>query len=140
MITFVQRHRDSVSGVYDQQGSVLRVETTLNWKGRRVRALNPLAHDDARLLAAVNRGEFAINGFRNRDLRRLLYGDANAAPDTCRRHAAAVTRKLRLLRAHGLIRKAPKTHRYTISRHGSKVISALLLAQAADTARLMAAA
>ena len=41
------------------------------WKGRSVRALNPLAPEDVRLLEAINRGEFVINGFRNRDLRAL---------------------------------------------------------------------
>ena len=40
------------------------------WKGRAVRALNPLAPADVELLEAVNRGEFLRNGFRNRDLRR----------------------------------------------------------------------
>jgi len=29
---------------------------------------------DAQLLAAVNRGEWALKGFRNRDLRALLFG------------------------------------------------------------------
>ena len=102
--------------------------------------MNPLAPPDAELPAAVNRGEFAINGFRNRDLRGLLYADTDADPITRRRHAAAVTRKLRLLRAHGLIRKVPKTHRYTLSKNGTKVITALLAAQAADTTKLMDAA
>ena len=41
------------------------------WQGQRCRALNPLAAADGQLLEAVNRGEFAINGFRNRDLRAL---------------------------------------------------------------------
>ncbi len=36
--------------------------------GRTNRALlNPLSADDARLLAAISRGEFVIHGFRNRD-------------------------------------------------------------------------
>jgi GTP cyclohydrolase I len=41
--------------------------------------LNPLSPDDARLLEAVNRGEFAINGFRNRDLRALLFEQKNVS-------------------------------------------------------------
>jgi hypothetical protein len=46
-----------------------------------VRALNPLADDDAALLEAVSRHEFLINGLRNRDLRPLLYGpDSTNAP------------------------------------------------------------
>jgi hypothetical protein len=41
------------------------------WGGRRVRALRPWG-EDQKLLAAINRGEFWINGFRNRDLQVLL--------------------------------------------------------------------
>ncbi|MBF0421827.1 MAG: hypothetical protein HQL73_02420 [Magnetococcales bacterium] len=39
--------------------------------GRRTRAINPYPLDDARWLTAVSRGEFTIQGFRNRDLRPL---------------------------------------------------------------------
>src|SRR5207248_542079 len=88
------------------------------WKGRRVRALNPLSTQDAGLLEAVNRGEFALNGFRNRDLRALLYGSRPAAREEQRRQSAAITRQLRLLRAHGLIRKVQKTHRYVLTQNG----------------------
>jgi len=42
-------------------------------QGHSVRALNPLNSEDARLLETVNRGEFTINGFRNRDVRKHLY-------------------------------------------------------------------
>ena len=37
------------------------------WHGRRVRALSPFAPDDRQLLQAISRGEFTINGIRNRD-------------------------------------------------------------------------
>jgi hypothetical protein len=40
--------------------------------GRRVRGLRPWEPDEIELARAVNRGEFAINEFRNRDLRALL--------------------------------------------------------------------
>ena len=138
------RYLQSLAAVEDS-GTTLaalsrRICRPARWKGQRIRALNPLGAADACLLAAVNRGEFAINGFRNRDLRRLLYPHADADPLARRRSAAAVTRQLRLLRAHGLIRKVPKTHRYTISKTGHQVITAVLAARAADTAKLMDAA
>jgi hypothetical protein len=107
--------------------------------GRRHRALNPLSPDDARLLEAVSRGEWLISGFRNRDLRPLLYGDA---PDetTRRRQAARVTRLLGLLRAHGLIKKIPRTHRYLLTSEGTTVIPALLAANHATLQQLTSAA
>jgi hypothetical protein len=110
----------------------------VKWQGKRERALNPLAAEDARLLEAVNRGEFAINGFRNRDLRRLLFPKPTADQAEQRRQSGAITRKLRLLRAHGLIHKVPKTHRYQLSPHGRDVINALLAARQASIAKLAA--
>jgi hypothetical protein len=110
------------------------------WKGKRVRPLNPLSPGDATLLEAVGRGEFALNGFRNRDLRPLLYGKAGVGKQQQRRQAAAVTRQLRLLRGHGLIRKVPKSHRYQLTDHGRTLVTALLTARQADTATLAKAA
>lgn len=110
------------------------------WKGKRVRALNPLSAADATLLEAVNRGEFMIHGFRNRDLRALLFGPESGEKQETRRQSAAVTRKLRMLRAHGLIRKVQKTHRYMLTKEGTQAITALLAARAADTAKLASAA
>jgi hypothetical protein len=112
---------------------------SVRWKQQRVRALNPLAAGDARLLETVNRGEFTINGFRNRDLRAHLHGPVSD-PVKLKRQSAAVTRQLRLLRAHGLIRKVPKTHRYVLSSKGRTAITALLAARAADTNKLTEAA
>jgi hypothetical protein len=102
---------------------------------RRLRALNPLAAADAALLEAVSRHEFLINGLRNRDLRQLLYGDKATAVEQ-RRQSAAVTRQLRLLRAHGLIHKVPKTHRYMVSESGRRAITALLAARNASADEL----
>jgi hypothetical protein len=94
--------------------------------GRRVRALNPHAPEDAKLLELISRGEFTINGFRNRDLRPLLFAEADASRQAQRRRAAAVSRQLALLRAHGLIKKLPRTHRYLLTKQGRVVAMALM--------------
>lgn len=107
---------------------------------RRVRALNPTAPADAALLAAVGRGEFLFNGLRNRDLRVLLFPNPPDDPVQKRRHASAVTRKLRLLRAHGVIQKVPKTLRYIVTEYGRTVITALAAASQANAKQLAAAA
>ena len=99
---------------------------------RRLRALNPLAVDDSNLLEAVSRHEFLINGLRNRDLRCLLFPTQPNSKSEERRRSALISRKLRLLRAHGLIRKVPKTHRYLVSPNGRKVMTALLAARDAN--------
>lgn len=117
---------DNTTALADIVDAVCKPTT---WKGKRVRALQPWGHQDYPLLAAVSRGEFLMNGLRNRDLRSHLYSN----PPTCkaeeRRQSATVSRRLRLLRAHGLIAKVPKTHRYTVTEQGRTIITALLAAR-----------
>ena len=107
--------------------------------GRRYRALNPLGARDGALLDIVNRGEFALNGFRNRDVRARLY-PRKANRQTKRRQASAVTRQFVLLRAHGLIAKVSHTHRYIVTAKGRATITALLSARCADVDKLTALA
>ena len=82
--------------------------------------------EDKALLAAINHGEFVINGFRNRDLQAILYDTEAASPAEKRRRSAAISRKLRLLRAHGLAQKVPRTHRYHLTEAGRAILNAVL--------------
>ncbi len=111
------------------------------WNGRRVRALHPWSPDDLELLRAVARAEFLIAGFRNADLRQLLYRQDPSHQAERRRRCAAITRKIRLLRAHGLVAKRPKSHRYMLTDKGQRAASALLGAYhaSADTLSRLAA-
>jgi hypothetical protein len=136
-----ERYVEALASVDDSRSLAELAEAVcqpVTWQGKRARALNPLASEDGHLLAAVNRGEFAINGFRNGDVRGLLYTKPASDDAEERRRSAAISRKLRLLRAHGLIHKIPKTHRYQLSPHGRDVINALLTARQASTAKLAA--
>ena len=108
-------------------------------KGRRYRALNPWSGQDALLLEAVSRGEHTLNGLRNRDVRRALWPKEGSAQQEKKR-AAAVTRQLRLLRAHGILRKLSGTHRYQLTEHGRQVTTALLAARQANVTELTAMA
>ena len=112
----------------------------VNRNGRSWRALNPLAADDAKLLEAVYRTEFTVNGFRNRDIRELLYGRGRVTPEMRRRQSAQITRKLTLLRTHGLIKKVSRTHRYVLTTKAQTIIAALLAARQASTKQLTQAA
>jgi hypothetical protein len=107
-------------------------------KGRRVRALRPMDPDDARLLEIVARADFVIAGVRNRDLRAALYGPDSKDAKESRRRSAAVSRKLALLRAHGLLTKVRGTHRYHVTDKGRELITTVLTARAATAAKLAA--
>ncbi len=105
-----------------------RIERRVRWKGRSVRAIHPFDPDDYALLKAVHRGEFNITGFRNRDLQSLLYSTPSKTRAEQRQRSASISRKLRMLRAHGLIRKRSRSHRYDVSRNGQLILNALLAA------------
>jgi len=104
-----------------------------------MRALRPWSEEDQVLIQIINRGEFAINGFRNRDLFRYLFPDAALSVEEKRRAAARVTRKIRLLRAHRIIRKVPKTHRYVFTKKGREIATAILEYQNVSLDQLKAA-
>ena len=99
------------------------------YRNKRVRALRPWADPDLALLRAINRGEFAVNGFRNRDLQSLLFDHAADSDEEKRRRSARVSRLLRMLRAHHLIQKVPHTHRYVLTNRGREIISAVVASQ-----------
>jgi hypothetical protein len=115
-------------------------------KTRRYRALRPFDPDEVRLLEVVSRGAWELSGFRNRDIRVALSGQTadatvpeqeTAEADVARRRAASrISRKLAMLRAHGLIKKIPRTHRYLLTAEGRVAIAALLAVRQATPARL----
>jgi hypothetical protein len=103
---------------------------------RRHRALNPFDATDAQLLAAVNRGEWALKGFRNREIRTLLFGETKDKKQQ-RSQAAKVSRRLALLHAHGLIARVSRTYRWQVTEKGHRVLTALLAARKADIDKLI---
>jgi hypothetical protein len=108
----------------------------VRYQGRRVRALNPHASEDSALLGAISRGEFTLNGLRNRDIRALLFPKPARSKAEQKRQAAVISRKLHLLRAHRLIRKVPHTHRYLLTNAGRIAVTALITACNASTQEL----
>jgi len=109
-------------------------------QGKRVRAMRPFAADDRSLLHAISQGQFTINGFRNRDLQDLLYSAPAASSQESRRRSAAISRKLRLLRAHHLIAKVPRSYRYQLTPLGRQIITAIIAAGNASVNSLAKAA
>lgn len=133
------RYLDALAGVSASQPLGQLAKTVCQpaeLGGKRVRALQPWSPGDAELLAAINRPEFALNGFRNRDLRTLLYPREAASPEESRRLSARVSRQLRLLRAHGLIQKVLHTHRYQLTTGGRTILTSLQAASRATAEQL----
>ncbi len=75
-------------------------------------------------------GDFAIR----------LYGPKSADRTERGRIASKVSYRLRILRAHGLIRKSPKRRRYHMTTKGRQIVTTLLQAQHATLQQLNALA
>jgi hypothetical protein len=102
-------------------------------EGKRYRGLNPWQQEDYRMLVFLAKGENAINGFRNHDLRTWLYPESkDADKGQQKKYSGRTTRRIKLLRTHGLIRKVPKANRYVLTEKGQKFSCALLTASALD--------
>ena len=134
-----ERYLDALAGVDEQttvQDLLARLGQRREWKGRRVRPLDPLGKDRA-LLEATCRGEFTLNGFRNRDLQSVFFAAPAHEVREKRRRSAWVSRQLRLLRAHGVIRKITGTYRYQLTEMGQRAIGAILAALRATVRDLL---
>ncbi len=122
------RYLKGLAGVSDPTAArkaLDRMATPIRKATRRHRGFNPADPDDARLFAAVLRGEHVIAGFRNRHVREALFGAADD-PVLARRHAARVTRLFNRLHAHGYIAKIPRTRRWRVTDLGRAAMSAVI--------------
>ena len=105
-------------------------------QGRRIRALEPTGKD-RELLEAIADPIFNVSGITNVSLRERLKSAAWGDGRTDKQLSARVTRHLRLLRDHGLIRKVPNRRRYQLTPKGIQLTTALSAALAASTQQLM---
>lgn len=105
---------------------------------RPYRPLRPVSRSDAAVFAAVLSGQFLLKGFTNRDLRQRLEPEKSFDPQERRRASGRITRWLRLLRAHALIRKIGGTRYYRVTTKGQRVMTAALKLREADVAKLSA--
>ena len=80
---------------------------------RNYRRLHFFEEQDERVLQAIARGEFQLRGMTNGELRVRLPG----------RSSGQVSRLLKRLRVHGLIRKIARSYRYHLTGFGKRVIA-----------------
>jgi len=106
--------------------------------GRPYRSLRPISPQEAPLLRVLLDARFLVQGLRNQDLQAVLRPASPADPIQCRRASAQMTRLLRLLRAHGLLRKVSGTRYYRITHKGHQVATTALRFRETDVALLAA--
>ena len=112
-----RRYLEFLSGLDDSSDGARRlrqVTQTVVEQDRSYKGLNFFAPEDETLLETLARGEFGIRGFQSKDLRRRL-------PD---KTSGQISRTLKRLRVHGIVKKVGRTYRYYLTSIGRRVILA----------------
>ena len=78
---------------------------------RRYKGFNLFMEEDTFLFRSLLRGEFTISGFSNKNLRELLP----------HKNSGQVSRLLKRLRVHGLIKKVGRRYKYYLTEFGRQV-------------------
>jgi hypothetical protein len=87
--------------------------------GHHVAAFNPVSPETTAIFKALLSGEFALNGFRNRDLQQKIFPSKPKDSDDARRRTHRVSRLISKLRGHRLIAKVQNSRLYRITQHGA---------------------
>jgi DNA-binding MarR family transcriptional regulator len=108
-LEFISTFDDPTSGVKNLNKVTQDVEkANRNYKG-----FNFFNNDDLNLLLALTKGQLNINGIRNQYIRQHLPWSTGK-----------VSRMLKRLRVHGLIKKVGGTYKYYLTKLGKKAITA----------------
>lgn len=114
-----QRYLDFLSDIDDPsvgRKQLDKVSKPTKQAGRSYKGFNFFSHSDLALLTVLVRGEHAISGFRNADLRSLLP----------RYSASQMSRQLKRLRTHGLIKRIGHRYKYYLTKLGRRVVTTAL--------------
>jgi len=114
-----QRYLEFVSALEDPTVGIQnldKISKPMDDGQRTYRGFNLFHGEDQDLFEAIVRGEFTLRGFQNR-LLRLVLADKSGSQ---------ISRRLKRLRMHGLIKKVHGTYKYYLTRLGRKVVTTAL--------------
>ncbi|MDZ7760092.1 MAG: hypothetical protein U5L00_07545 [Desulfovermiculus sp.] len=133
------RFMDNLSTFSDEIPARDLIDEVISFRtenGRRFRALDPTGKDRD-LLQAIADPKIRISGLTNKMLLSTLSEKTFGSRRTQKQLSAKISRHLRLLRAHGIIRKLPKQNRYQLTLKGIRLTTVLNAFLAASTEKLM---
>jgi hypothetical protein len=111
-----RRYLEFISTIEDDKAGtdkLNKISQPIQENDRSYRGFNFFDPEDEDLFEALGSGEFNISGFQNKDLRRRV-GDENTGQ---------VSRLMKRLRTHGLIKKIGRTYKYYLTGLGKQVIA-----------------
>jgi DNA-binding MarR family transcriptional regulator len=109
-----KRYLDFIAAFDTRQAGRKRLENIMESKtekNRKYKGFNFFSKEDLSLLFAILRGKFNINGFRNKNIRKLLGFSATK-----------ISRIIKRLRVHGLIKKASGAYKYYLTKLGKETV------------------
>lgn len=109
-----RRYIEFISAIEDKSVGIKRlnkVSQRVEENNRGYKGINFFDENDLEIVRILNRGEFNIAGFRNKDIRRHLTG----------KNSGQISRLLKRLKVHGLIKKANNSYKYYLTKLGKKV-------------------
>ena len=110
-----QRYLQFISAIDDMTAEVKKVTRLSNRiivNERSYKGFNFFSDDDQKLFETISRGEFNISGFQNKNLRRYLTD----------KNSGQISRILKRLHVHGLIKKVAHTYKYYLTKLGQRII------------------
>lgn len=113
----VRRYLEYVSEFDDPSDGIKKLDKVtkdVREKDRKYKGFNFFSAEDQKVFEVIARGEFNIRGMQNKNLRNLL-------PD---KSTASISRIIKRLRTHGLIRKVKNSYKYYLTSLGKSVIVA----------------
>ena len=137
--SIVDRFTEHMSAVKEKTrlGDVVgSVTSSITCHGTRFRAIDVFGKDKE-LLFAIADPAFDVHAITNKGLQKILSGKSWAKGMTGKRLSARISRHLRLLREHGIIRKLKNQRKYTLTDKGRKLTAALEVASAASVNDLL---
>jgi hypothetical protein len=111
-----RRYLEFLSAIEDPRkgrGQLDKLSQPVRHDGRSYPGFNFFDQDDEALFRTIARCEFNVSGMQNKTLRRFLSGKTSSQ----------VSRLLKCLRLHGLIREVGRTYKYYLTQFGKQVIA-----------------
>ncbi len=93
-------------------------------KNRRVRSLD-VTGKDRPILSVLSDPAFDVSGISNQLLREGLVASGEGSGKSQKQISGYVSRQIRLLRDHGILRKQPNQHRYHLTDQGRNITTAV---------------
>lgn len=111
------RYLEFISSFDDPTDGFKKIEKitqTVDENNRNYKGFNFFDHEDEKILKTIADGKFTLKGMTNKELRKML-------PDF---KASKISRILKRLRLHGIIKKVGKSYKYYLSKLGKQIIIA----------------